>query len=78
MTPEESVILNHRGCYALYDRGGTFRELKDGDRVEVNLGKERIEMRVIHDFEGYYLEGERISFYPKNVRAKLIEVKERV
>jgi hypothetical protein len=50
-----------------------YHKLKIDDRIEVDTGKGWIEMRVGHDFEGYYLDGKEISFYPKMVYARLVE-----
>jgi hypothetical protein len=43
------------------------------DRIKVDTGDEWIEMRIGHDFEGYYLDGKEISFYPRMVYARLVE-----
>ena len=66
MAIEGFVMLQHRGRYAIFNRDGIYRELKTGDRIEVDTGKDWIEMQVNHDFEA------EISFYPKMVYARLI------
>lgn len=71
MMIEGFVMLQHRGRYAIYNQGGLYHELKYGDQIEVETGEGWIQMQVDHDFEGYYLESKRISFYPKRVYARL-------
>lgn len=38
----------------------------------MDTGEHWIEMEVKRDYEGYYLEGDRIAFYPKVVYAKAV------
>ncbi|HBF38229.1 MAG TPA: hypothetical protein DDW50_13015 [Firmicutes bacterium] len=73
MPIEGFVILQRRGRYGICNPNGNQCQLKIDDRIEVDTGKGWIEMRVGYDFEGYYLDGKEISFYPKMVYARLVE-----
>jgi hypothetical protein len=72
MLIEGFVMLEHRGRYAIYSQDGISYELKNGDRIEVDMGKDWIEMQVSRDLESCFLKAQKISFYPKMVYARLI------
>ena len=72
MPIEGFIMLEHCGRYALFTQDGISCELKTGDRIEVNTGKEWLEMQVIRDLESCFLKAQKISFYPKMVYARLI------
>ena len=72
MSLEGFILLHPCGYLALY-RADFCHELHSGDRLEVEVGPVWIEMEVAHSFEGYYLKGEKISFYPKQVYGRLVE-----
>jgi hypothetical protein len=40
--------------------------------LEIDTGQTWIEMEVAHSFDGYYLRGEKLSFYPVQVYARLV------
>ena len=67
---EGFVAIQHQGRLAIYNRGGVYHELKESDRIEVDTGEHWIKMEVKRDYEGYYLESNRIAFYPKIVYVK--------
>jgi len=70
--PIEGFILLHpRGYYALYQPQNSY-PLRAGDRLAVNTGDNWIEMEVAHNFEGYYLRNEKISFHHLRVYARLV------
>ena len=72
MSIEGFVMLEHRGRYAIYTQDGISCELKIGDRIAVDTGKDWIEMQVSRDLESCFLKAQKISFYPKMVYARLI------
>ena len=72
MSIEGFVMLHPRGHYALYQPDAC-HELHSGDRLEIDTGPTRLEMEVAHCLEGYYLRGDKLSFYPLRVYARLLE-----
>jgi hypothetical protein len=72
MPIEGFVLLHPRGYYALYQPDACL-ELHTGDRLAVDTGANWIAMEVAHSFQGYYLRGEKLSFYPIQVYARLLE-----
>ena len=71
MSIEGYILLHPRGHYALY-QPDLCHELHTGDRLEVDTGETWLKMEVAHSLEGYYLRGEKVSFYPMRVYAKLV------
>jgi hypothetical protein len=63
---EGFLMMQHNGRYSIYNRE-TSHELTCGDCIEVNIDQYWISMRIKHDGEGYYLLGDKLSFYPKRV-----------
>ena len=72
MPIEGFVILHPRGHYALY-QPDRYYKLNDGDQLEVDTGQNWLPMEVAYSLEGYYLRGNKISFFPKMVYARKIE-----
>ncbi len=72
MSIEGFVLLHPRGHYAIYPYPGVRHDLACGDRLEVDTGREWITMWVRDGINGYYLSGDKISFYPLMVYARLV------
>lgn len=66
MKVEGYLMMQHNGRYAIYNRETTY-ELTCGNCIEVQIEDAWIAMRIEHDGEGYYLLGDKLSFYPKRV-----------
>ena len=76
MSIEGFVLLHPRGHYAIYKYRGQRHDLITGDRLEVDTGLGWITMWVCHGIDGYYLSGDKITFYPKMVYARLLTEEE--
>jgi hypothetical protein len=63
---EGYLMIQHNGRYAICNRETTY-ELTSGECMEVKIENAWIAMRIEHDGEGYYLLGDHLSFYPKQV-----------
>ena len=70
---EGFLVMHHQGYYAICNRG-LFHELHPDDRVAVEMQKDAwVELKVMRDMEGYYLQNNEIAFYPKMVYGRLIQ-----
>ncbi len=70
---EGFLVMHHQGHYAICSRG-LFHQLRRDDRVAVEMQKDTwVELKVMRDMEGYYLQNNEIAFYPKMVYGRLIE-----
>ncbi len=61
------LVKNEYGRYCIYDK----LELSSGETIEVYTAFGWIPMRIEHDGNEYYLQSSLVSFYPKNVYARL-------
>jgi len=61
------LVKNEYGRYCIHDN----LELSSGETIEVYTAFGWIPMRVEHDGNEYYLTSSLVSFYPKNIYARL-------
>jgi len=61
------LVKNEYGRYCIHDK----LELSIGETLEVYTAFGWIPMRVEHDGNEYYLTSSLVSFYPKNIYARL-------
>jgi len=61
------LVKNEYGRYCIHDN----LELSIGETIEVYTAFGWIPMRVEHDGNEYYLTSSLVSFYPKNIYARL-------